>query len=145
MVDVSGSEPEKRPKAGFFEIPIICPRSRTVTYGLINRTKAERLANAGPSYRLHELQEIVPYAVREPDSILSYNYEDGSGYCYSKNPGFRCTNTARMHVEQPRDKIFLTFMTSGLVIIEWGWEPRDEHERMLPANRDKREVLWTRD
>lgn len=133
-------------KPGFFETPVVCPKTRQRTTAFIPRAKVEHYLKYGPGYRYYEILYLVRETLCDPHACFPYRRDEFPGYCYTREISYRYTNGGNQVPSLPC-YIFAVFLTEKLVLGDFGWEVRDEVEQHKPLVSKGRleEALWYSD
>ena len=89
----------------------------------------ERVKRYYPPRCLHELLKLLSPTLQQPDCILGgiRDLDPGDaepGYCYSKQFPFKLTGEGD-EKPCPDNQVFSVYLTSDLVVFEFGWDEVD--------------------
>jgi len=108
--------------------------------------RALAVAEDGPPERALELQYLVPDTLAKPDRIFPYVADGWDGWCFATKAAYRMRSDGVRIAASPRD-VFVAFVTSGLLITDWGWEVSDPRDACPPVRHDERlgAAVYTRE
>ena len=135
--DRDGPRKPRRFRAVFYVMPCRCPETGERREARIGRLRALQVAEDGPPYRAHELRWLVPETLAQPDAIHRYIADAWEGWCFALSASYRLRNDGT-RTAPLQGGVFLVFLTSGLLITEWGWEHADPHDPARPLRHDGR-------
>ena len=97
--------------------------------------RARQLANWGPNYMFHELLTLVPETLSRPHAIFPFVADEFRGWCYSRRARMACTGGGR-RIPAPAGRVFTVFVSTRMIVADWGWELASAGEPTLPVLQD---------